>query len=120
IVAAAGPAALLIAALAWSSVPARAAIVIGSKNFTEQVILGELLAQTIERGTDLTVERRLNLGGTLVCDEALRRGDIDVYVEYTGTALTAVFDEPLTDASLVLDRVGERYAERGMTVLPGL
>ncbi len=53
------------------------------------------LAQTIERQTGLSVERRLNLGGTLVCDEALRRGDIDVYVEYTGTALTALFNEPV-------------------------
>ena len=64
-------------------------IVVGSKNFTEQLILGEIVAQAIERETGLTVDRRLNLGGTLICDRALRVGDIDVYVEYTGTALTA-------------------------------
>ena len=96
------------------------AIVVGSKNFTEQVLLGEIVAQTIERQTGLSVERRLNLGGTLVCDEAVRRGDIDVYVEYTGTALTALFNEPVTAASLVAPRVRELYAARGVTMLPSL
>lgn len=97
-----------------------AAIVVGSKNFTEQIILGELLAQTIERHTGLGVERRFNLGGTLVADEALRRGDIDVYVEYTGTALTALFNEPVGDPATVLDRVRERYADGGITMAAGL
>ncbi|PYR31085.1 MAG: glycine/betaine ABC transporter substrate-binding protein, partial [Acidobacteria bacterium] len=72
------------------------AIVVGSKNFTEQMILGEIIAETIERDTGLTVKRRLNLGGTLICDRALMTGDIDVYVEYTGTALTAIFHQPIT------------------------
>ena len=99
---------------------APASVVIGSKNFTEQIILGELLAETIERHTALTVERRLNLGGTLVCDEALRRGDIDMYVEYTGTALTALFNEPLVDPAAVFERVRTLYAGRGLTMRPGL
>jgi glycine betaine/choline ABC-type transport system substrate-binding protein len=72
---------------------------VGSKNFTEQVILGELVAQAIERDTGLAVQRRLNLGGTLICDRALITGDIDVYVEYTGTALTAIFHQPIGSAS---------------------
>ena len=71
--------------------PSSGVIVVGSKNFTEQLILGEIVAQTIERETGLPVHRRLNLGGTLICDRALLAGDIDVYVEYTGTALTAIF-----------------------------
>jgi osmoprotectant transport system permease protein len=107
-----------------------AAVVVGSKNFTEQIVLGEILAQAVER-TGLTVERRLNLGGTLVCDQALRAGDIDVYAEYTGTALTALFKEPLPDratpgdektstAARVLDVVREKYAARGVTMLPPL
>jgi osmoprotectant transport system permease protein len=103
-----------------SSTSPRSAIVVGSKNFTEQIILGELLAQVIERHTELTVDRRLNLGGTLVCDEALRRGDIDIYVEYTGTALTALFNEKLTEPAGVFDRVRELYAARGLTMMPGL
>jgi osmoprotectant transport system permease protein len=70
---------------------ASGAIVVGSKNFTEQLVLGELLAQVIERDAGVPVDRRLNLGGTLICDQALISGDIDAYVEYTGTALTAVF-----------------------------
>ena len=94
-----------------------AAIVVGSKNFTEQVILGELLGQVIERSTGLTVERRLNLGGTLICDEALRRGDIDLYVEYTGTALTTLFNEPVGDPATVYERVRQQYADRDLTVV---
>ena len=66
------------------------------------------------------MERRFNLGGTLVCDEALRRGDIDVYVEYTGTALTALFNQQIGAAADVLERVRTLYAERGVTLMPGL
>src|SRR5439155_12568141 len=97
------------------------AIVVGSKNFTEQVILGELVAQTIERGTGLPVQRRLNLGGTLICDRALLTGDVDVYVEYTGTALTAVFHQPVTTSSQAayID-VRDHYARTGRTLLPPL
>jgi len=94
---------------------------VGSKNFTEQIVLGELLAQTIERQTDLKVERRLNLGGTFICDQALRSGDIDLYVEYSGTALTAVFHQPVeTDPSRVLDAIRQRYAQAGVTLLEPL
>src|SRR5262249_60083885 len=88
-------------------------IVIGSKNFTEQVILGELLAQQIEAKTALQVDRRLNLGGTLVCHEALAAGQIDAYVEYTGTGLTAVLKETVaTDSASVYDKVKGAYLER--------
>ncbi len=97
------------------------AVVVGSKNFTEQVILGELVAQTIERYAGVPVDRRLNLGGTLICDRALMTGDIDAYVEYTGTALTAVFHEPVnTDPGVVFDTVRDRYARSGRTLLPPL
>jgi osmoprotectant transport system permease protein len=116
--------------IAGSRSTSRAPIVVGSKNFTEQVLLGELVAQTIERQTGLAVDRRLNLGGTLVCDSALNSGDIDVYVEYTGTALTAIFHEelargagtgaPATQSTTVMERVRDRYAARGITMLPGL
>jgi osmoprotectant transport system permease protein len=111
------------AVLAGSSVAARprTTITVGSKNFTEQVLLGELVAQTIERDTGLNVRRRLNLGGTLICDGALLTGDIDVYVEYTGTALTAVFHQPIgTNAADVYGRVRELYARTGRTLLPPL
>jgi glycine betaine/choline ABC-type transport system substrate-binding protein len=97
------------------------AIVVGSKNFTEQVILGELVAQTIERHAGLTVDRRLNLGGTLICDRALLNGDVDLYVEYTGTALTAVFNQPVqTDSSAVFALVRDLYARSGRTLMPPL
>jgi glycine betaine/choline ABC-type transport system substrate-binding protein len=101
--------------------PAATVIRVGSKNFTEQILLGELLAQTIERGTALRVERRLNLGGTFICDTALRSGDIDVYVEYSGTALTAVFHQPAEgDRQQVLEAIRQRYAQAGLTLLPPL
>jgi glycine betaine/choline ABC-type transport system substrate-binding protein len=91
------------------------AIVIGSKNFTEQVILGELLAQRIENQTGLPVRRQLNLGGTFICDLALRAGEIDGYVEYTGTAFTAILkNDPLQDPQQVYDHVKEAYREVGI------
>src|SRR5437660_1662453 len=102
------------------------AIVVGSKNFTEQLVLGELLAQTIERDTGAPVDRRLNLGGTLICDRALAAGDIDVYVEYTGTALTAVSHQPASGganaavAESVYAHVRDLYARTGRTLLPPL
>lgn len=64
-------------------------VVIGSKDFSENILLGEMFAQLIEAHTDIKVERKLNLGGTFVCFEAIKNGDIDIYPEYTGTALTA-------------------------------
>jgi osmoprotectant transport system permease protein len=94
---------------------------VGSKNFTEQIILGELLAQVIESRCGLSVERRLNLGGTFICDRAVRSGDIDLYVEYTGTAHTAIFHEaPDTDPRRVFETVRTRYAAGGVTLLDPL
>jgi glycine betaine/choline ABC-type transport system substrate-binding protein len=91
-------------------------IVIGSKNFTEQVILGELLAQQIERTTQVRVERRLNLGGTFICHQALVAGQIDAYVEYTGTALTAILKKPVsTDPKQVYETVRRDYQQQFKT-----
>jgi osmoprotectant transport system permease protein len=88
-------------------------IVVGSKNFTEQVILGELVAQQIERKTHLEVERKLNLGGTLVCHDALIAGQIDTYVEYTGTGLTAILKlAPSSDSNRVYEMVKGAYESR--------
>jgi osmoprotectant transport system permease protein len=88
-------------------------IVVGSKNFTEQVILGELVAQQIERKTHLEVDRRLNLGGTLLCHDALVAGQIDAYVEYTGTGLTAILKlPPSTDSNHVYEAVKAAYSSR--------
>ncbi len=88
-------------------------IVVGSKNFTEQIILAELLAQGIESRTGLPVERRVNLGGTLICQQALRVGEIDLYVEYTGTALTVVLGEPpSSNPADVYQRVKADYTKR--------
>src|SRR5689334_7858715 len=69
-------------------------IVVGSKNFTEQLVLGEIIAQQLERRLGQKVERKLNLGGTLLAHQALINGEIDVYPEYTGTALTAILKLP--------------------------
>jgi osmoprotectant transport system permease protein len=108
-------------AWAWSQSTGRSDVIVGSKNFTEQVLLGELLAQTIERHTDLRVERRLNLGGTAIAHQALVSGGIDAYVEYSGTALTAIFNLPASnDADAVFEQVRDRYASVGVATLPRL
>jgi osmoprotectant transport system substrate-binding protein len=87
--------------------------VIGAKNFTEQVVLGELLAQEIEVKSNLKVERRFYLAGSYICNQALVSGRIDAYVEYTGTALTAILKQPLDrDPGRVLQTVQRLYEER--------
>jgi osmoprotectant transport system substrate-binding protein len=92
--------------------------IIGAKNFTEQVILGELLAQEIEAKSDLKVERRFYLAGSYICNQALVSGRIDAYVEYTGTALTAILKQPVDrNPDEVLQKVRSLYASRfGVTV----
>ncbi len=85
-------------------------VVVASKNFTEQTILGELVAQQIERSTDLRVDRRFFLGGTFVCHQAIVSGEVDIYVEYTGTALTAILEQPpMQDPSAVRAAVQDAY-----------
>jgi osmoprotectant transport system substrate-binding protein len=87
--------------------------VIGAKNFTEQVVLGELLAQHIEARTGLKVDRRFYLAGSYICQQALVAGRIDGYVEYTGTALTAILKQPVEkDRGRALETVQRLYRER--------
>lgn len=87
-------------------------IIIGSKNFTEQLILGEMYAMVLEDdGYD--VERSLNLGGTEIAHEALVNGDIDMYPEYTGTALLAILDmDTMSDPDEVYEIVSQGYEEQ--------
>ena len=93
--------------------PPEPKITVGSKFFTEQVILAELLAQHIEARTGIHVDRKTNLGGTLLCQKALQAGELDLYVEYTGTALTAVLKAaPVGDPLTVYALVKQEYAER--------
>jgi len=110
--------AALAAALAFAATgPTRQkAVVVGSKNFTEQVVLGEILAAHLEnRG--FRVDRRLNLGGTNVCHEAVTTGQLDVYVEYTGTALTDILKRPVSsDPAAVLREVQSTYGPLGLRV----
>jgi len=95
-------------------------IVVGSKNFTESVILGELIAQKLE-ANGCTADRRLNMGGTFVCDTAVRTGSIDAYVEYSGTALTAILKQPsLNDRARVDAIVRGAYEKRGLRWSPPL
>ena len=99
--------------LAACGISRRDTIVVGSKNFTEQAILGELLAKHIKARTGLIVERRFYLSGTYICQQALLAGRIDTYVEYTGTALTAILKQkPEGDARAVFERVQREYASR--------
>src|SRR5256885_8536813 len=107
-------AAVLLVFVTASCGPSRESrIVVGSKNFTEQLILGELIAQQIESKTRLPVERRFYLAGTYICQQAILGGRIDIYPEYTGTALTAILKEqPEGDATKVLERVQTAYEKR--------
>jgi osmoprotectant transport system substrate-binding protein len=101
---------LLIAAL-LTGCGARNHIVVGSKNFTEQLILGEIIAQHIETRTHQPVERKLDLGGTLLAHQALLAKDIDMYPEYTGTACTNVLKRSgVTDPAVVLEQVRAEYS----------
>lgn len=104
---------LLLCVFAGCGGETKPRLVIGSKNFTEQIVLAEILAQHIESKLGIEVERRVNLGGTLICHEAVRAGSIDLYVEYSGTALTAVLDlQPSKDPAEVFQRVRDAYGTR--------
>jgi osmoprotectant transport system substrate-binding protein len=105
---------LLLALLLTACGPPRESrIVIGSKNFTEQAILGEIFAQRLQAKTSLHIERRFYLAGTFICQQAILAGRIDIYPEYTGTALAAVLKEtPKGSRDVVYDRVQSEYGRR--------
>jgi osmoprotectant transport system substrate-binding protein len=114
---------LILLALCSCAPPRSSRIIIGAKNFTEQVVLGELVAQEVEAvyasegHPDQRVARRFYLAGSYICQQALASGRIDAYVEYTGTALTAILKQPLPppgqrDAAQVLATVRALYASR--------
>jgi glycine betaine/choline ABC-type transport system substrate-binding protein len=96
----------VIALLFFAACSGKQPIVVGSKNFTESVILGEMVAQKLE-SAGCKVDRRLNMGGTFVCDSAMTSGALDTYVEYSGTALEAILKQPKAD-------VAAAYAKRGL------
>ncbi|MEH1810191.1 glycine betaine ABC transporter substrate-binding protein [Nostoc sp.] len=97
-------------------------IVVASKDFTEQDILGELLAQQIEATTNLKVARRPRLGGSFVCHNAIKAGIIDAYIEYTGTALTAILKQkPVNNSKEVYEKIKQIYAQQfNLEVMPSL
>ena len=100
----------LIAFLLLAGCSTKHRVVVGSKNFTEQVILGEIIAQHLENRLHLPVVRKLNLGGTLLAHQALLARDIDLYPEYTGTAFTNILKRTgVNDPVVVLDRVRTEY-----------
>ena len=105
--------ACLIAAALSSGCSTRNIIVVGSKNFTEQLVLGEIVAQHIEQKLHTQVERKLDLGGTLLTQRALTSGQIDLYPEYTGTAYTNVLKhQSIGDPAAVLKTVQAEYESR--------
>ena len=106
--------AALLSLIVSSCAPSHAnRIVIGSKNFTESLMLGELLAQVVEARTHLQVERRFYLAGTYICQQAMLAGRIDIYPEYTGTALTAILKQKVEgDRAAVYQRVKSEYEKR--------
>ena len=86
---------------------------IGSKNFTEQILLGEMVAHIIENHIDVPVKKKFNLGGTFVCFNALKSNELDIYVEYTGTGLTAILkEEAKSDPDSVYAIVKEKFKNK--------
>jgi len=108
--------------MAACTLPRGETIVVGSKNFPEQALLGEILVQHIQSRTHLRVERRFYLAGSFICQQALLAGRIDTYVEYTGTALTAILHDAIeSDPSAVFARVKQEYRQRfKFEVMPSL
>jgi glycine betaine/choline ABC-type transport system substrate-binding protein len=109
--------AIALALICLTACDHRQRIVVGCKNFTEQIILGELIAQQIENKTHLPVERRFYLGGTYIAHQSILAGRIDIYPEYTGTALTAILKQKPpggagSDPERVFDRVKSEYEKR--------
>ena len=105
--------ATMLISMAYAQQPVR----VGSKNFTEQFVLGELYAQALE-ANGVKTEKKLNLGGTLIAHKALEEKQIDLYPEYTGTILLAVLkQESMTDPKAVYDKVKSDYAAKGLVVL---
>jgi osmoprotectant transport system substrate-binding protein len=109
--------AALLLALAAASCKSRTGsadtVVVGSKHFTEQEVLGEMLSILIEQRAGLTAVKKLNLGGTMVCFNALRAGDVDVYVEYTGTGLVNILDkEAIRDPDKAYETVKEDFKKK--------
>jgi osmoprotectant transport system substrate-binding protein len=100
----------------------RNTVIVASKNFPEQALLGEILAQQIESRAHLRVERRFYLAGSFICQQAMLSGRIDTYVEYTGTALTAILHDPVeSDPQTVFSRVQDEYQQRfKFQVMPSL
>lgn len=102
---------LIAAALLLSSCSRSNPIIVGSKNFTEQVVLGELIAQHLEHRLKDPIQRSLDLSGTLLAHQALLSGRIDLYPEYTGTAFTNVLKQQIvSDPAIILERVRNEYS----------
>ena len=105
--------ALLLMIPALSACSKSDTIVVGSKDFTENKILAEMMAQLIEKNTHISVERKINMGGTFVCFEAIKKGEIDLYPEYTGTGLTAQLKLPVeSDPDKVYRTVSDEFEKQ--------
>src|SRR5438270_8275079 len=111
-----------LALLLSGCMPKSSGLTVGSKNFTEQLVLGELLTQYLGRFTSVPIDRRFYLAGTYICHQALLAGRIDMYVEYTGTALVAILKEkPVPDHAAVFNTIKDLYSRKfGLEVFPSL
>ena len=111
-----------LALLLSGCMPKSSGLTVGSKNFTEQLVLGELLVQYLGEFTSMLINRRFYLAGSYICHQALLSGRIDMYVEYTGTALVAILKEkPVSDHASVFNTVKDLYSRRfGLEVFPSL
>lgn len=104
---------VLAAAVVLGGCSKKGSVTVGSKDFSENIVLAEMFAQLIEKHSDLTVSRKLNMGGTFICFEAIQKGDIDLYPDYTGTGLTAQLKmDVITDPDEAYRVVSEEFHKR--------
>jgi osmoprotectant transport system substrate-binding protein len=113
---------LAIASCNTNTITSSGDIIVASKDFTEQDILGEILAQQIEDTTNLKVARRPRLGGSFVCHSAILAGKIDAYIEYTGTAFTGILKQPvINNPKVVYEKLKQAYSQQfKLEVMPSL
>jgi len=103
---------IIVSSVATSFFGSKDTIVVASKNFNEQLILGDMEASLIEAKTKIKVTRKLNLGGTNVVFSAMKSKDVDLYVEYTGTGLVNILKKPtMTDPTKVYNIVKKDFAK---------
>ena len=113
--------AALIACTASVALAASDTVIVATEDYTEEYIFGYIFKDLIEEYTDYKVDLKEGLGGTAICFNALKAGEIDVYLEYTGTAYGAILALPNDDSvdmfSVVKQRLSDEYQLKSLDII---